>query len=280
MCIQYSLYAIKASAIQQSKYRIIVHNTLTFSSQAFNRSEPKLIISYSFVFGRSCMLKLCSRSLLCLALLIGLAETSAQAADSTEARPAEWAQPVEKDYNLYQMSPTLYRSSLPDGGALPLLTKLRIGTVITFLPESDKRWLSTPGIEQVQLPYRTNHVDDSDILRALRAVQAAEAKGPVLMHCKHGSDRTGLVAAMYRVVVQGWSKEDALNEMTEGGFGDSHHFKDGVRYMMQADVDKLRTALANGDCSTSVFALCSLESWVNSTTTTHHPDPQAALPER
>jgi hypothetical protein len=55
---------------------------------------------------------------------------------------------------------------------------------------------------------------------------------------------------MYRVVVQGWSKEDALNEMT-GGFGDSTHFKDGIRYMMQADVDKLRTALANGDCSTS-----------------------------
>ncbi len=137
-----------------------------------------------------------------------------------------------------------------------------------------------PGIEQVQLPYRTNHVDDSDILKALRAIQAAEAKGPVLMHCKHGSDRTGLVAAMYRVVVQGWSKEDALNEMTEGGFGDSHHFKDGVRYMMQADVDKLRVALANGDCSTSVFALCSLESWVNSTTTAIHVDPQVVLPER
>ncbi|WP_230152062.1 dual specificity protein phosphatase family protein [Pseudomonas brassicacearum] len=226
------------------------------------------------------MLKLCSRSLLCLALLTGLAEVPAQAADSPDARPAEWAQPVEKDYNLYQMSPTLYRSSLPDGAALPLLNKLRIGTVINFLPEADKRWLSTPGIEQVQLPYRTNHVDDSDILRALRAIQAAEAKGPVLMHCKHGSDRTGLVAAMYRVVVQGWSKEDALNEMTEGGFGDSHHFKDGVRYMMQADVDKLRMALANGDCSTSVFALCSLESWVNSTTTTRHLDPQVVLPER
>lgn len=226
------------------------------------------------------MLKLCFRSLLCLALSVGLAEASAQAADSTEARPAEWAQPVEKDYNLYQMSPTLYRSSLPDGGALPLLSKLRIGTVITFLPESDKRWLSTPAIQQVKLPYRTNHVDDSDILRALRAIQAAEAKGPVLMHCKHGSDRTGLVAAMYRVVVQGWSKEDALDEMTEGGFGDSHHFKDGVRYMMQADVDKLRVALANGDCSTSVFALCSLKSWVNSTTTAHHLDPQVLAPAR
>lgn len=280
MCIQYSLCSIKTSAIEQPKYRIGVHNALTFCSQAFNRSEPTLSLSCFFVLGRPCMLKLCSHSLLCLALLTGLAEAPAQAADSIDARPAEWAQPVAKDYNLYQMSPTLYRSSLPDGGTLPWLTKLRIGTVINFLPESDQRWLSTPGIEQVQLPYRTNHVDDSDILRALRAVQAAEAKGPVLMHCKHGSDRTGLVAAMYRVVVQGWSKEDALNEMTEGGFGDSHHFKDGVRYMMQADVDKLRTALANGDCSTSVFALCSLESWVNSTTTAHHLDPQAVLPER
>ncbi|AOE63178.1 tyrosine-protein phosphatase [Pseudomonas corrugata] len=224
------------------------------------------------------MLKLRSRSLCCLALLIGLAGSCAQAADVVQTRPAEWAQPVEMDYNLYRMSPTLYRSSLPDGGALPLLTKLKIGTVITFLPESDARWLSTPGVEQVRLPYRTNHVDDSDILRALRAVQAAEAKGPVLMHCKHGSDRTGLVAAMYRVVVQGWSKEDALNEMTEGGFGDSHHFKDGIRYMMQADVEKLRLALANGECSTSVFALCSLKSWVNSTTTAHHLEPQLTLP--
>ncbi|WP_335945045.1 tyrosine-protein phosphatase [Pseudomonas sp. G166] len=220
------------------------------------------------------------RSLLCLTLLMLFADSVVQAADFAESRPADWAQPVEKHYNLYQMSPTLYRSSLPDGGALPLLTKLKIGTVITFLPDSDASWLSVPGIQQVQLPYRTNHVDDSDILKALRAVQAAEAKGPVLMHCKHGSDRTGLVAAMYRVVVQGWSKEDALNEMTEGGFGDSHHFKDGVRYVVQADVEKLRAALANGDCSTSVFALCSLKSWVNSTTTARHLDPQMSLPEQ
>ncbi|MBC3373224.1 dual specificity protein phosphatase family protein [Pseudomonas sp. SWRI92] len=216
--------------------------------------------------------------MLCLALL-AVADSGAQAADGAQ-RPDEWAQPVAERYHLFQMSPTLYRSALPDGAALPLLAKFNIGTVITFLPDSDANWLSTSGIRQVQLPYRTNHVDDSDILNALRAVQAAEANGPVLMHCKHGSDRTGLVAAMYRVVVQGWSKEDALDEMTEGGFGDSHHFKDGVRYVMQADVDKLRLALKNGDCSTSVFALCSLKSWVNSTTTAHHLDPQEPAPAR
>lgn len=201
---------------------------------------------------------------ICLSLVAFFNQTLAHADDAALHRPAEWAQSVEVQYNLYQMSPTLYRSALPDQGAVSLLQKLKVATVINFLPESDSSWLSTPGIAQVQLPYRTNHVDDADVLKALRAIQTAETKGPVLMHCKHGSDRTGLMAAMYRVVVQGWSKEDALSEMTQGGFGDSVHFKDGVRYMEQADVDKLRTALANGDCSTSAFASCSMKSWFKS----------------
>ncbi|MGY2377874.1 phosphatase domain-containing protein [Pseudomonas sp. SDO524_S393] len=187
----------------------------------------------------------------------------AQADDDTSIRSAEWAQPVSRQYNLHQMTPTLYRSALPDSDALPLLEKLRIATVINFLPESDSAWLKTPGIRQVQLSYRTNHVDDADVLAALRAIQEAQTQGPVLMHCKHGSDRTGLMAAMYRVVVQGWSKEEALDEMTLGGFGASSGFKDGVRYMMKANVDKLRIAFAKGDCSTSAFALCSMNSWLN-----------------
>ncbi|MGH8389954.1 MAG: tyrosine-protein phosphatase [Pseudomonas sp.] len=201
---------------------------------------------------------------ICLSLVALLNLAPVFADDNTPTRPAEWAQPVEVQYNLFQMSPTLYRSALPDSGAVSLLEKLKVGTVISFLPESDESWLSTPRITQVHLPYRTNHVDDADIIKALRAIQTAEANGPVLMHCKHGSDRTGLIAAMYRVVIQGWSKEDALSEMTQGGFGDSKHFKDGVRYMMQADIDKLRTALANGDCSTSPFAACSMKSWFQS----------------
>jgi len=201
---------------------------------------------------------------LCLSLVAFFNLTFAHADDTALSRPADWAQSVEVQYNLFQMSPTLYRSALPDAGAVALLEKLRVATVINFLPESDSNWLANPSIEQVQLPYRTNHVDDAQVLKALRAIQAAEAKGPVLMHCKHGSDRTGLIAAMYRVVVQGWSKEDALGEMTQGGFGDNSHFKDGIRYMMQADVDKLRTALANGECSTSPFAACSMKNWFQS----------------
>ncbi|MHC5130994.1 phosphatase domain-containing protein [Pseudomonas glycinis] len=201
---------------------------------------------------------------LCFSLVALLHGIAARAADATPSRPAEWAQPVEAQFNLFRMSPTLYRSALPSLSAVPLLNDLHVVTVINFLPDADSDWLSAPGIKQVQLPYRTNHVDDSDVLKALRAIQSAEADGPVLMHCKHGSDRTGLMAAMYRVVVQGWSKEQALKEMTEGGFGDSQHFHDSVRYVMQADVDRLHEALINGECSTSAFAMCSMKSWFDS----------------
>ncbi len=199
---------------------------------------------------------------LCLTLMAAFALPQAQADEA--ARPAQWAQPIAAQYNLYQMSPTLYRSALPDSEAQALLDKLKIGTVINFLKEPDDTWLKTPGVVQVQLPYRTNHVDDADVLTALRAIQSAQARGPVLMHCKHGSDRTGLMSAMYRVVVEGWSKEDALKEMTQGGFGESSHHKDGAAYLMKADIPKLRAALSSGACSTSPFASCVVMGWLKS----------------
>ena len=198
---------------------------------------------------------------LCLTLLALFALPQAQADEASASRPTQWAQPVATQYNLYQMSPTLYRSALPDSAAQPVLEKLPITPVITFLPEAHSSWLKTPGVTQVQLPYRTNHVDDADVLAALRAIQTAQAKGPVLMHCKHGSDRTGLMSAMYRVVIEDWSKEDALKEMTQGGFGESSHHKDGVSYMMKADIPQLRAALSSGACSTSALASCAVMGW-------------------
>lgn len=95
-----------------------------------------------------------------------------QADEAASIRSPEWAQPVGNQYNLHQMTPTLYRSALPDERALPLLQKLRIATVINFLPESDAQWLQSSDIKQVQLSYRTNHVDDSEVLAAIRAIQA------------------------------------------------------------------------------------------------------------
>lgn len=203
-------------------------------------------------------------SLLGLILISGLVWLAVQAGDNSSQRPPQWATPVGNQYNLNQMTPTLYRSTLPDSNAVQLLAKLNITTVINFQPEADSSWLSAPEIKQVQLPYRIGHVDDADVLTILRAIKDAEDQGSVLIHDKQGTERTGLMAAMYRVVVQGWSKEEALSEMMMGGFGESAHFKDSIRYMMQAPVDKLREALASGACSTNPYATCAVRSWLKS----------------
>ena len=41
---------------------------------------------------------------------------------------------------------------------------------------------------------------------------------PTLVHCLHGEDRTGMVVAAWRILVQGWSPEKAIDEMYSFGF--------------------------------------------------------------
>lgn len=200
-------------------------------------------------------------------LALSLSEVS-QAGDSPSmptTRPSEWAQPIDPHYNLFRITPMLYRSRQPDASAQPLIEQLGVHTVVNFIKESDQKWLSDPSISQVQIPLQTVHVDDADMIESLRAIQTAQQNGPVLIHCKHGLDRTGLVAAMYRIVVQGWSKQAALDEMEHGGYGDEDNLKHGIDYISKVDVDALKTALNSGACSTSAFARCAIKGWFQKT---------------
>jgi tyrosine-protein phosphatase SIW14 len=44
---------------------------------------------------------------------------------------------------------------------------------------------------------------------------------PVLLHCKAGLHRTGLLTAVYRMEYEHWPVADALRELRANGFGDS-----------------------------------------------------------
>ena len=55
---------------------------------------------------------------------------------------------------------------------------------------------------------------------------------PAFVHCKHGADRTGTAVALYRIKVQNWDAEEAINEMVNGGYNFHRiyrHLKDFVR---------------------------------------------------
>jgi tyrosine-protein phosphatase SIW14 len=46
-----------------------------------------------------------------------------------------------------------------------------------------------------------------------------KANYPVLIHCKAGLHRTGVMAAVYRMEYDGWSRQDAMRELRAHGFG-------------------------------------------------------------
>ena len=48
------------------------------------------------------------------------------------------------------------------------------------------------------------------------------------------------VCALYRVVFQNVSKEDAIHEMTEGGFGFHRIYKNIIRRIKEADIEQIR----------------------------------------
>lgn len=181
---------------------------------------------------------------------------------ASATRSADWATLVDKRVNLYAMQPGVYRSALPDGESQPLLDQLDVKTVINFYQRSDSAWLDDPDVRQIHLPFHVDRVTDTDVIAALRSIRESEALGPVLFHCKHGQHRTGLIAAMYRMVYQGWSKDEALAELHGAGFGGVERLGDAEKYVRQVDIAKIKTALESGACSTSPWALCALKARV------------------
>ncbi len=157
-------------------------------------------------------------------------------------RPATWAQPVPETgvKNLNRVTPQLLRSAQPYAAGMREIEKLGVRTVITLRDlHDDKDEAHGTKLRLRRVKMDTWHIEDEDIVRVL-AMLRRKADGPFLVHCQHGADRTGVVCAMLRIVEQGWSREDAIREMKDGGFGFHPLWKNISRYLEKVDVAKIR----------------------------------------
>jgi protein-tyrosine phosphatase len=64
---------------------------------------------------------------------------------------------------------------------------------------------------------------------------------PILVHCQHGSDRTGMMCAMYRIVLQGWTEEAAIKEMIDRGYGFHEVWANIAPWINNLDVARIKT---------------------------------------
>ena len=120
--------------------------------------------------------------------------------------------------NFYRIDEGVYRSDQPTAADFRALEQYGIREVLNLRNfHSDDDEAAGTSLVLHRLKTRAGRIGEDDLIEALRIVK--NRKGPILIHCWHGSDRTGAVVAMYRIVFQGVSKADAIRELTEGGFG-------------------------------------------------------------
>lgn len=193
-------------------------------------------------------LKRATRSALVIQLTLAIAPLAQAEAAQASPRKAEWAQAVDASHNLYLVDQNFYRSSALQPADIKTLKELDIRTVVNLRSfHSDEGLLKNTHIKAVHVGINTWEINDGNVIKALRAIRAGVRDGPVLLHCWHGADRTGLVAAMYRVVFQGWSKQQALEELTDGGYGYHALWKNIPAYMAAVDVEKIRRGVESGN---------------------------------
>jgi protein tyrosine phosphatase (PTP) superfamily phosphohydrolase (DUF442 family) len=114
------------------------------------------------------------------------------------------------------MADGLYRGGQPSERGFQLLKEKGIRTVINLRMENDESGV----VEQLGMNYV--HIPIEDIRPWTRIPPAAVAKYfelinnpanyPIFFHCRRGADRTGAMAALYRMAIERWDAPAAYSE--------------------------------------------------------------------
>lgn len=162
------------------------------------------------------------------------------------ARPAQWAVPIALDGapNLHRVTPQLFRSAQPDAVGFANLADLGIKTVINLRQLVDDTPLAQgTGLILRRVKMKSRDVGEAEgakMVQVLRDLRQGLETGPVLVHCHHGADRTGAVMALHRILFQGWTRAEALDELINGGFGFHAVWANIPRFVAKCDLADIK----------------------------------------
>lgn len=165
----------------------------------------------------------------------------------TAAEPVkEWAHPIKQEANLYRIDHKLYRSEQLTAADAADLERIGVKSVINlrFFDRNDNETtLAGRNFNLLNRPLLTWRIKPKDIADTLYMIEENQKNGPVLIHCYHGADRTGLISAMYRIVYQGWTIEEAKAEMQNGPYGFHSIWKNIGKLFTETNVAEVKSHL-------------------------------------
>ncbi|RDE93043.1 protein-tyrosine-phosphatase [Aggregatibacter aphrophilus] len=157
-----------------------------------------------------------------------------------------WATVISENENLYRIDDNFYRSEQLDRQAEPLLDKLNIKTIVNlrfFDRNNDEQAFGHKNINLINTPLLTWSINTREVADILWQIRQHQKDGPVLVHCYHGADRTGLIVAMYRVIYQNWDLNEAKREMQQAPYGYHSIWKNIDNFFTEENVAKIKVRL-------------------------------------
>lgn len=182
------------------------------------------------------------------AILLPVHRLPASGETNVVARAAgsrEWAKAVQLTGlpNLHKVNDRLYRGAQPTAEGMAELKKLGVKTVISLRAHHDDDGpIAGTGLTSIRIPMDTWRPTNEHVIRFLQVVTDPR-QTPVFVHCQHGADRTGAFCAIYRVVIDGWTKEEAIEEMTQGGFGFHKVWTNLIEFIQKLDIAAVKEKL-------------------------------------
>jgi protein tyrosine/serine phosphatase len=151
-----------------------------------------------------------------------LAACGGQSADAASAGE-DAVQAVAKQIGATVVDPGIYRSKRPTQADLAALKAAGVKYVLDL--ENDQAAVNTEQgwAKALNLTFVSEQMsgfwtpDDKQVDR-IEAWLADPKHRPVLVHCLHGEDRTGLIIGLHRVFHDGWTPAKAYQEMLANGF--------------------------------------------------------------
>lgn len=128
-----------------------------------------------------------------------------------------------KQFNFHLISPTIWRSAQPNAASLDRLRTFGLKTIVNLVRRHEEQpwekvYAETHGIAYLNFPMDAREAQDMEQIGMILDTVRDPSRQPVLIHCVAGKDRTGLVGALYRIEVDRWHPEQALNEMLMYGY--------------------------------------------------------------
>lgn len=144
-----------------------------------------------------------------------------------------------------KVSDALYRGGQPDAKGFGQLKKIGVKTIVSLrVLDHDRRRLRGLGLRYLHVSFKHVHPEDEDTVAFLKVVANPENQ-PVFVHCRDGVDRTGMMVALYRIIIEDWPKPKALAEMKRMGFNPV--WRQIEDYVEHLDIGRLKRKLRDAE---------------------------------